>query len=284
MTLVSSKELLKKARKEKFAIPAFNVNNIEMGLAIKEAIEEYNSPVILQVSQGNIKYIGFRFATDLIKMLANSTNMPVVLHLDHGKDFEENVKCIHEGFTSLMFDGSKLPFEENVRITSKITEIAHICNIPVEAELGKVLGTEDEFNQDDLNNFMTNPTEALDFVNKTNIDSLAVAIGNVHRMKEKEVSLNIKRLKEISNLIDIPLVLHGSSGVMIESIKEGISHGLAKINIATELNIAFRDGISEYLNEKPNESDVRKSLALGKQRVKEKVIYYLKEFDTVNRA
>jgi fructose-bisphosphate aldolase class II len=284
MTLVSSKELLKKARKEKFAIPAFNVNNIEMGLAIKEAIEEYNSPVILQVSQGNIKYIGFRFATDLIKMLANSTNMPVVLHLDHGKDFEENVKCIHEGFTSLMFDGSKLPFEENVRITSKITEIAHICNIPVEAELGKVLGTEDEFNQDDLNSFMTNPTEALDFVNKTNIDSLAVAIGNVHRMKEKEVSLNIKRLKEISNLIDIPLVLHGSSGVMIESIKEGISHGLAKINIATELNIAFRDGISEYLNEKPNESDVRKSLALGKQRVKEKVIYYLKEFDTVNRA
>ncbi|GIW22269.1 MAG: fructose-bisphosphate aldolase [Candidatus Sericytochromatia bacterium] len=284
MTLVSSKDLLIKARKENFAIPAFNVNNIEMGIAIKEAIEECKSPVILQVSQGNIKYIGFRFAVDLVKMIAKNTDMPVVLHLDHGNSFEQNIRCIQEGFTSLMFDGSKLPFEENIKITSKIVEIAHICNIPVEAELGKVLATEDNFNQDDVNNYMTNPQEALEFVNKTNVDSLAVAIGNIHRMKDKEVKLNIDILKEISNLVDIPLVLHGSSGVMIDSIKEGIKYGLAKINIATELNIAFRDGISEYINQNPNDSDVRKALSLGKQRVKEKVIFYLKEFDTINKA
>jgi fructose-bisphosphate aldolase class II len=187
MTLVSSKELLLRARKEKFAIPAFNVNNLEMGIAIKEAVEELSSPVILQVSQGNIKYLGFRFAVDLVKMIANNTNVPVVLHLDHGRSFEENIKCIREGFTSLMFDGSSLDFEENVRITSKITEIAHIFNISVEAELGKVLGSEDKFNQEDVDNFMTDPNKAFEFVKRTNVDLLAVAVGNIHRVKDKEI-------------------------------------------------------------------------------------------------
>lgn len=284
MTLVSSKYLLEKALKEKYAIPAFNVNNMEMALAIGEAVEENNSPVILQVSQGNIKYAGIGMAYNLVKFIADNVSTPVSIHLDHGKDFKQNIQCLRMGFTSLMFDGSKLSFEENVKITKMITESAHACNVPVEAELGRVLGTEDSFTQEDVEKSMTNPDEALDFVQKTNIDFLAVALGNIHRMKEKGAELNISRLKEISNKVKIPLVLHGSSGVKTQSIQEGIQFGLAKINIATELNIAFRDGIKEYLDSYPDESDVRKSLKLGKQKVKEKVIYYLKAFDTVNKA
>lgn len=284
MTLVSSKELLEKARKEHYAIPAFNVNNMEMALAIGEAIEEKNAPVILQVSQGNIKYAGIEMATNLVKFIANSVKVPVALHLDHGNSFEQNLQCLRLGFTSLMFDGSSLSFDENVKITSEIVKAAHSCNVPVEAELGKVLATEDNVTKEEIEASMTKTDEAVKFVNLTNIDFLAVALGNVHRMKEKGAELNISRLKEISSVIDIPLVLHGSSGVNVDSIQEGIKYGLAKVNIATELNIAFRDGIKEYLDAKPDDSDVRKSLKLGKQRVKEKVLFYLDAFDTVNKA
>jgi fructose-bisphosphate aldolase class II len=284
MTLVSSKKLLEDALKGKYAIPAFNVNNMEMALAIGEAVEETKSPIILQVSQGNIKYAGVDMAFNLVKFIADKVSTPVAIHLDHGKDFEQNIQCLRMGFSSLMFDGSKLSFDENVRITKSITDAAHACNVPVEAELGRVLGTEDSFTNEDVEKSMTNPDEALLFVEKTNIDFLAVALGNIHRMKEKGAELNINRLKEISSKVKIPLVLHGSSGVKTESIQEGIYLGLAKVNIATELNIAFRDGIKEYLDQYPDESDVRKSLKLGKQRVKDKVLYYLNAFDTINKA
>jgi fructose-bisphosphate aldolase class II len=239
MTLVSSKELLEKAKKGHYALPAFNVNNMEMALAIGEAIEECKAPVILQVSQGNIKYAGIEMATNIVKFIANSVSVPVALHLDHGKDFKQNMRCLQLGFTSLMFDGSKLELEENIRITKSIVDAAHACNVPVEAELGKVLATEDNVSQEEVYASMTNSDEAVIFVERTNIDFLAVALGNVHRMKEKGAELNIPRLKEISEKISIPLVLHGSSGVNTSSIQEGINFGLAKVNIATELNIAF---------------------------------------------
>jgi len=283
MTLVSSKELLEKAKKEHYALPAFNVNNMEMALAIGEAVEECRAPVILQVSQGNIKYAGLEMATSLVRFIADSVSVPVAMHLDHGKSFAQNMQCLRLGFTSLMFDGSALSFSENVEITTKVVEAAHSCRVPVEAELGKVLATEDNVTPEQVAAAMTNPEEAAEFVRLTGIDFLAVALGNVHRMKEKEAELNIARLKEIAAVVSLPLVLHGSSGVKTTSICEGIQHGLAKVNIATELNIAFRDGISEFLRENPDDSDVRKCLKLGKQRVKEKVIYYLKNFNTCNK-
>lgn len=284
MTLVSSKELLEKAKREHYALPAFNVNNMEMALAIGEAVEECRAPVILQVSQGNIKYAGLEMATSLVRFIADSVSVPVAMHLDHGKSFAQNMQCLRLGFTSLMFDGSALSFSENVEITAKVVEAAHSCQVPVEAELGKVLASEDNVTPEQVAASMTDPQEAAEFVRLTGIDFLAVALGNVHRMKEKEAELNIARLKEISAVVSLPLVLHGSSGVKTASICEGIEHGLAKVNIATELNIAFRDGISEFLREQPDDSDVRKCLKLGKQRVKEKVIYYLKNFNTCNKG
>ena len=243
MPLVTSKALLERAYRDHFAVGAFNANNMEQVQAIIEAAEEERAPVILQVSQGAIRYCGLAFAAGLVKIAAAEANVPVVLHLDHGTDFEQNVRCLHAGFTSLMFDGSKLPFDQNVAITRRIVEIAHPCSIPVEAELGKVLQSKDGVTQADVEHAMTDPAEARRFVDLSGCDSLAVAVGSVHAMRAKEAALDIARVEAIRKQVTIPLVLHGSSGVTEESIVAAIEHGVAKMNVATYLNEAFVEGI-----------------------------------------
>jgi fructose-bisphosphate aldolase class II len=271
MPLVTTKELLEKAMRGKYAVGAFNANNIEMVQAIIEAAEEENAPVILQASQGAIKYAGLENIAAIVKNAAAMAKIPIALHLDHGTDYEQNVKCLRIGFTSLMFDGSKLPYEENVSITRKIVEMGHAVGVPVEGEIGKIAGTEDHITVSEVEADMTEPEEALRFVEDTGVDSLAVAVGSVHRMKKKEAKLDHERIKKIAELVKIPLVLHGSSGVMDDEMKKGIKEGLCKINVATQLNMAFVEGMRKALNEKPEEVDPRRILGVSKELLKKVV-------------
>jgi fructose-bisphosphate aldolase class II len=253
-----------------FAVGAFNANNMEMVQAIVEAATEERAPVILQVSQGAIRYAGLPFAAGLVKIAAANTDIPVALHLDHGTDFDQNVRCLREGFTSLMFDGSSLPLEENIRISKRVTEIAHYCGIPVETELGKVLKR--GVTPEEVKEAMAKPEEAKRFIEETNADSLAVAVGSIHALLSKTANLDIERLEEIHQAIpEIPLVLHGSSGVTEESVIESLDHGIAKVNVATYLSQAFTYAMFDHLKANPNVEDPRVHLVPAREAAKERV-------------
>jgi len=256
---------------------------MEQVQAIIEAAQEERAPVILQVSQGAIRYAGLEMAAGMVKIVASMVDIPVVLHLDHGTSFEQNIKCLRIGFTSLMFDGSKLPFEENVAITKKVCDIAHIVGIPVEAELGRVLKASDGVTPEEVKAAMTDPDQAAEFIRLTGADSLAVAIGSVHAMQAREASLDIDRLKAIRDKVGIPLVLHGSSGVKHESILEAIENGISKVNVATYLNQAFVRGLKEGIEKMPNEVDPRKFLAISREYVKEAVREKIRLFGSAGR-
>jgi fructose-bisphosphate aldolase class II len=244
---------------------------MEMVQAIIETAHEERAPVILQVSQGAIRYAGLDYAVGLVKIAAAQVDVPVVLHLDHGTSYEQNVLCLRAGFTSLMFDGSKLPYEENIAITKKVCEIAHIAGIPVEAELGRVLQSTDGVTLEEVEAAMTDPDQAKEFVVRTGADSLAVAVGSVHAMKAREADLDISRIEAIRQQTEVPLVLHGSSGVRHESVVEAIEHGICKVNVATYLNQAFVRGMKEGFEKHPDEVDPRKYLSIARENVKEAV-------------
>lgn len=250
---------------------AFNANNMEMVQAIVETATEENAPVILQVSQGAIRYAGLDFAANMVKTAAALTHVPVVLHLDHGTDFEQNVLCLRAGFTSLMYDGSAKSYEQNVAETRRIVEIAHIAGIPVEGELGQVPKAEKKPTAEQVRALMTDPDQARRFVEETGVDSLAVAIGSIHAMAEQDAGLEIDLLARIHQATMIPLVLHGSSGVTDDSLVAAIENGIVKINVATFLSQAFIRGMREALAARPNEVDPRKILAPARDEVKEAV-------------
>ncbi|MGQ9684496.1 MAG: class II fructose-bisphosphate aldolase [Anaerolineae bacterium] len=278
MPLVSSKPILEEALRRHFAVGAFNANNMEQVQAIVEAAQEERAPVILQVSQGAIRYAGIDFAAGLVKIAAASATIPVVLHLDHGTDFEQNVRCLRAGFTSLMFDGSKKPYEENVATTKRVAELAHLVDIPVEAELGQVLNVTSGVTPEQVRAAMTDPDQARDFVTRTGCDSLAVACGSVHAMTSREATLDIDRIKAIFEQVHIPLVLHGSSGVKHDSVVAAIEAGIAKVNVATTLNQAFIAGVRKAAADMPDETDPRKILGVGRDQVKEAVREKLRLF------
>lgn len=270
MPLVTSKEILKEALANHYAVGAFNANNMEQIQGIVEAAAEEHAPVILQVSQGAIRYAGLEFAAGMVKIAASLVDVPVVLHLDHGTDFLQNVRCMRAGFTSLMFDGHDLPLEENIAITGRVVEIAHAVGVPVEAELGKVLQV--GVSMDEVLAAMTDPDEAAEFIAKSGADSLAVALGSIHAMESRNASLDIERAKAIHAAIpEVPLVLHGSSGVKHESVVDAIQYGVAKINVATYLNQAFCEALGEGIEKMPKNTDPRKYLSLSRDAVKERV-------------
>jgi fructose-bisphosphate aldolase class II len=262
--------MLKAALEGHFAVGAFNANNMEMVQAIVEAATEERAPVILQVSQGAIRYAGLAFAAGLVKIAAANTDIPVALHLDHGTDFDQNVLCLREGFTSLMYDGSSLPLEENIRISERVCGIAHICGIPVETELGKVLkrGATPE----EVQEAMAKPEEAERFIEKTGADSLAVAIGSIHALLSRTAELDIGRLRAIHEAIpETPLVLHGASGVKEDSVVASIPHGISKVNVATYLAQAFTYAMFDNLKANPDVEDPRKHLVPAREAAKERV-------------
>ena len=271
MSLVTTKELLLDAQKNGYAVGAFNVENMEMVQAVVAAAEELKSPVIMQTTPSTIKYASPEMCYANVAAAANNASVPVVMHLDHGSSFELAVHAFRAGYTSIMIDGSHSVFEENIAITKSVVDVCHAGNVPVEAELGKVGGKEDDLDGGNGGGY-TVPSEAVEFVEKTGIDSLAVAIGTAHGVYKGTPKLDVERLSEIREVVSIPLVLHGTSGVPDEAVKECIRRGICKVNYATDLRIAFSNGVKEYLAANPDAFDPKKYNAVGREKVKEYVM------------
>lgn len=284
MPLVNVDTLLSKAEEGGYAVGAFNCNNMEIVQAIINAAEAERSPVIIQASQGAIKYAGLPYIVALVRTAADQSTVPVALHLDHGTSYEQVIQCIGHGFTSVMIDWSKHPLEENINVTSQILKVANPLGISVEAELGKIGGTEDDVTVTDREASYTDPDEAAYFVQETGIRSLAVAIGTAHGQYKGEPKLDFDRLTEIKKRVQIPIVLHGSSGVPDEALKEAIRLGVRKINIDTNLREAFTDGVREVLAKNPNEIDPRKILGPARDRMQERVVEKIRIFGSNGKA
>ena len=309
MPLVTTKDMFEKSMKEHFAIGAFNVNNMEIIQGIVDAAAEQNSPVILQASSSAIKYARVPYLKKMIEAALEEHDIPVVLHLDHGPDFETCKMCIDNGFTSVMIDGSKYDFEENVALTKKVVDYAHSHGVVVEAELGKLAGIEDDVNVSASDAMYTNPEQAKEFVERTGCDSLAIAIGTSHgAYKFKgEAKLRYDILAKVKELIpNTPIVLHGAStvipefveqcnkyggnipgakGVPDEMLHEASLSGVSKINVDTDLRLAMTGAIREVFTENPSVFDPRKYLGVARTQIKDIVEHKISDvFGSSNKA
>ncbi len=269
MALVTTKEMLLDAQKKGYAVGAFNVENMEMVMAVVSAAEETKSPVIMQTTPSTVKYADFDYFYANVKVAAEKASVPVAIHLDHGNSFELAMKAYRTGYTSIMIDGSHSSFEENIALTKSVVDVCKNGNVPVEAELGKVGGKEDDLDGGDGG--YTDPLEAKEFVEKTGVDSLAVAIGTAHGVYKGEPKLDLNRLSQIREVVDIPLVLHGTSGVPDEVVTECVNRGICKVNYATDLRIAFTKGVKKVLDANPDTIDPKKYNSQGREEVKEYV-------------
>ena len=270
MPLVTSKEMLKNAQAGGYAVGAFNVENMEMVKAVIQAAEELHAPVMLQTTPSTVKYGTVETYAAIVAAEAKKAKVPVCLHLDHGSIYELACQCMENGYTSVMIDGSGEVFAENVAVTKKVVEAAHAKGIPVEAELGKVGGKEDDLEADADTN--TDPLEAKDFVEQTQVDSLAVAIGTAHGFYEGTPVLDKERISQIRKVVSVPLVLHGSSGMSEEDVRECVERGMCKVNFATELRAAYTDAVKKLLEEKPETYDPKAFGKVGIPAVKELVM------------
>ncbi|HHX77159.1 MAG TPA: class II fructose-1,6-bisphosphate aldolase [Firmicutes bacterium] len=284
MSFSTLKEVLADAEKKGYAVGAFNTNNMEIVQAIVEAAQEERSPVILQASQGAIRYAGIDYIVAMVKAAMETVSVPVVLHLDHGTSFDQVMMCIRKGFSSVMFDGSRLTLEENIRATREVAKVARATGVSLEAELGKIGGTEDDISVAEREAFMTDPEEAKRFVAETEVDALAVAIGTAHGPYKGEPVLDFSRLAAIKKNTAIPLVLHGASGVPDESIRQAVELGVQKINIDTNIRQAFVWGVKQVLEEKPQEIDPRKILGPAKAAMKEIIKEKMRLFGCSGKA
>ncbi len=302
MTLTTSLPWLKRAKAEKFAIGAFNANTLEQMQAIVQAAEAERAPVIIQIS-GNAamhmgagsRLFGLRVVAAMGRVIAETTAVPVVLHLDHG-EYNEVLQALALGFTSVMFDGSDLPFEQNIARTRELCSAAHEVKACFEAELGEVpraggdatggnpVGRKPPGSNPVEKGELTDPAQAAEFVERTAVDALAVAIGSVHALTHKEVALDFARLDAIHAAVDTPLVLHGSSGVLDESVCTGIRRGLCKINVATQLNGAFTQAARDYLTLHPEVVDPRKYLSAARESMLEQVRERMRLFGVAGKA
>ncbi len=270
MPLVSSLELIKKAREQKKAIAAFNIHNLETIQAAIEGAYELNAPVIIQTTPGTLRHAGIESVAAIVKALAGKYDIPVALHMDHCPSFDTIVSCIQNGYTSVMIDGAHHEYDDNVALVKSVVKMAHAVGVQVEGEIGKIGGVEDDMFVNEADASYTIPAEAKKFVEDTGIDTLAVAIGTAHGMYKGEPNLDFDRIAEIDGLVSVPLVLHGASGVPDDQVKRSISLGMAKVNIATELKnpmvAAIRDVIAN-----PDENDPRNYMGAAKNAVKEVV-------------
>ena len=274
MPLSTTTEMLLSAQRGGYAIGAFNIENMEMAQAVITAANELGAPVIVQTTPSTLKYALPELFYANIAVLAERANVQVAMHLDHGDSFELAVQAIRAGYTSIMIDGSHGTLEENMDITSRVVSVANSIAIPVEAELGKVGGKEDDL--DGGSGSYTDPETAKKFVNMTGITSLAVAIGTAHGVYKDVPKLDIERLKQIRKRVDIPLVLHGASGLNDKDIKECIREGICKVNFATELREAFSKGIKDVISNTPDVFDPKKYGGVGREHVKRLVMDRMK--------
>ena len=303
---VTNKDLLVPARRKAYAVGAFNVNNLEAVLAVYEAAVEEKSPAIIAVTPSAIKYAGLPYISRIAKTAAESAPVPMSLHLDHGEDFDTVSKCVSAGFSSVMIDGSHLKFEENIALTKRVVSLAHPKGVSVEAELGRLAGVEEK-TVEEKEAILTDPDNAKEFVDLTGVDSLAVAVGTSHGAYKfkAEAKLDFDRLKIISNKVSVPLVLHGASsvpkwiiekairygaqlegakGIPEEHIQKAIGFGIAKINIDTDLRLAFTATVREVLTNSPKEFDPRKILGPAKEAMKQVVRGKMQLFGSSGKA
>lgn len=271
MSLVTTKELLLDAQKNGYAVGAFNVENMEMVQAVVAAAQELESPVIMQTTPSTVKYADLAYFYVNAKVAAEMASVPVVMHLDHGNSFELAMRAYRTGYTSIMIDGSHESYEDNIKVSRAVADACHPGGVPVEAELGKVGGKEDDLDGGEGDPY-TDPQEAAEFVKRTGVDSLAVAIGTAHGVYKGEPKLDLDRLSEIRKVVDIPLVLHGTSGVPDETVKECVKRGICKVNYATDLRIAFSKGVKAVMAENPDVFDPKKYNAAGREEVKKYVM------------
>lgn len=266
MPFVSTREMLKKAQQGKYAVGAFNAENMEMVQAIVAAAEAEHAPVIIQTTPGTLKYADAMIFAGQASRLAAAAKVPVALHLDHGNSFELAEYCVRQGYTSVMIDGSLLPFEDNVALSRRVVEMAG--DTPVEAELGTVGGKEDSH---EASMSYTDPAQAEEFVRRTGVYSFAPAIGTAHGVYKSTPKIDLERLSEIAARVDAPLVLHGTSGVPDETVRACIERGICKVNYATDLRITFTNAVKAYISENPNAFDPKKYLGAARAAVTERV-------------
>lgn len=269
--LVNFNEMLQKAKEGHYAVPQFNINNLEWTKYILEKCNELKIPVILGVSEGAAKYMGgFLVVSSMVKAMVESLKIeiPVCIHLDHGSSFESCKSAIDAGFTSVMIDGSKHELKENIEITKAVVNYAHEREISVEAEVGHIGGTEDNVSSSILNATLE---DCVELYKNTGIDSLAPALGSVHGFYKGEPNLDFKTMQEINNTLPIPLVLHGGTGIPEDKIKQAISCGISKININTDLQVVWSKAVREFLNEDEKVYDPRKVIGSGELAMKNQI-------------
>ena len=282
--LVTTKEMLLDAQAGHYAVGAFNVESLEFVMAVIKAAEDKKSPVIMQTTPGTVKYANLDYFAAMCKVAADAASVPVAIHLDHGDGFDRCVQAMHAGYTSVMIDGSHVPFEDNIALTASVTKVATPLGIPVEAELGKVGGKEDDGPAVEGENPYTDPDEAEEFVARTGCGSLAVGVGTAHGVYKGTPHIEQGVLKEIRSCLEIPLVLHGTSGVPDDQVAEAIRNGICKVNYATELRQAFTKGFMGYMAANPGCFDPKKPSKPGMQEIYDVVASHMDNLGSTNKA
>jgi tagatose 1,6-diphosphate aldolase GatY/KbaY len=282
--LVTTKEMLLDAQAGHYAVGAFNVESLEFVMAVIKAAEDKKSPVIMQTTPGTVKYANLDYFAAMCKVAADAASVPVAIHLDHGDGFDRCVQAMHAGYTSVMIDGSHVPFEDNIALTASVTKVAAPLGIPVEAELGKVGGKEDDGPAVEGENPYTDPDEAEEFVARTGCGSLAVGVGTAHGVYKGTPHIEQGVLKEIRSRLEIPLVLHGTSGVPDDQVAEAIRNGICKVNYATELRQAFTKGFMGYMADNPGCFDPKRPSKPGMQEIYDVVASHMDNLGSTNKA
>jgi len=283
MALVKISDILKNAKEEKYAIGAFNADNLEMVQSFIHASEKMHSALILQVSLGAIQYSGLGSVVNIALYEAKAASIPVAVHLDHVTNFDMNVKALRAGVGSLGVDAAALSFHENLQLTKQVCQLAHLAGLDAEAGIGYVPDANELYSQSQINERKTKVRGAVDFIKETEIDLLAVAIGSMRGMKERTIELDIPLLRELVVHLDVPLVLHGASGVKWESIQEAIKNGICKVNIASTFDQRFLNSIRSELSQNPDEINFRNIFKVAKQAVEEKVCEIIKKLGSDNK-
>ncbi len=283
MGLVSMKEMLQAAKAGKYAVGHFNINNLEFVQAIVEAADEERSPLILGVSEGALKYMGLEYTIAMAEAATRLTTVPIALHLDHGS-YEKALYLLENGFSSVMFDGSKYSLQDNIRLTQKVVEVARYMGASVEGELGAIAGTEDDLSIAEEEAMLADPVEAIRFYQETGVDCLAIAVGSAHGVYKGEPKIRYDIIEKVSSMIDIPLVLHGGTGIPDDTIRKAIQAGIGKINVNTENQIVMTNKIREVCANDSKVYDPRKYLGPGREEIKKAVKEKIRLFGSNGKA
>ena len=284
MALVTTEKMLKDAQAGHYAVGAFNVENLEFVMAVLAAAEETKSPVIMQTTPGTIKKTGLDYFYGMVKAAAERASVPVALHLDHGDGYDRCMKALRTGYTSVMIDGSHESFEDNIALTKSVADAGRAMGVPVEAELGKVGGKEDDGPAVEGESPYTDPAEAKEFVERTGCTSLAIGVGTSHGVYTSDPHIEQSVVKAIRDAVDVPLVLHGTSGVPDEQVAEAVKNGICKVNYATELRQAYTKGFMAYMAENPACFDPKKPAKEGMREITELVKIRMTNLNSVGKA